>query len=574
MKKLKTKQLFRYITMGTLAVLLLSGVEAIHGGLGFPLKYPKRVTGTFCEYRGIKFHRGLDMSCGGRVGVPVLAADDGYIKTVMYQKWGIGYCLFLQHGRGLVTMYGHLSRFSSKISRHKGMKKLRGKMLDRVDFRKDFSSAVIPVRRGEVIAYTGDTGIGMAHLHFEVKQGDNRYLNPLKSGLYIPDKSKPLIQRVYMLPLDGYSHINGKSREASFPVVRARGKKGIYYLKGGAAPKVAGTVGIKIKACDRVNYRNRVSVYGFDVKLDGKSVYRHFFKGITRSETYHMGLYFDYDRSSYSHYIYYAWDRRNNRGALKGLKPGKTYRVTAFFYDAAMNRSRLSFTVRGARPFSRPQWKRRVNLHPGDDLDLESRDGKFSLYFDEKSGLYKEEVVIRREAPFSIDEPGLTMKSSVYAVFPRGLALDKPVRVRFKYTGRDRGKVGIYAITGSKGYFYFAGDRRNGSYIETEARKMGRFFLVRDDVPPHIGKNNVRKVKGRRLIYFYLADIGSGVNLDRIDLSVDGKKVKWDFDPDKGRLEILRHNRIWRRGRHEVRLRIYDRAGNSSSLKKYSYLIR
>ncbi len=571
----KNKKIYKVFLSATTFLLLVSTAGTMHAGLHWPLKYPKRITGTFGEYRGIKFHRGLDMSCGGRQGVPVLAAESGYVKTVMYQKWGIGYCLFLQHPDGRVTMYGHLSRFSSKISRHGSLKKIQGKMLDRVDFRTDFNSPAIPVRRGEVIAYTGDTGIGREHLHFEVKNGNNRFLNPLRQGLSIPDKTRPVVQRVYLLPLDGRSLVDGESREKSLQVIRGKGNGGNYYLRGGEIPRVAGTVGIKIKASDRVNYRNRVSVYGFDVRLNGKTLYRKFFDDMSRSETYHLGLYFDYDRSSYSNYIYYGYDRRSNLGALKGLKPGKIYKITAYFYDAAGNRSRLFFRVRGDEPLKRAAWKRLINLRPGRKLDLESRDKRFALLFDKGSGLYDEEVIIRMEPAFNIDEPGLTMKSSVYAVFPTDLALDRPVRVRFKYRGDDFRKVGIYAVNGSKGFFYFAGDMRNGSdTIETEVRKMGRYFLVRDDVPPHIGKNNVKMVRGRRLIYFYLADIGSGVDLERIQLKVDGRDVKWDFDPDRGRLEILRHNKIWKRGKHIISLRIFDRAGNKTAVENYSYIIR
>lgn len=564
----------RFVITSITLLLLVVTVETMQAGLHWPLKYHRRVTGTFGEYRGSRFHRGLDMSCGGREGVPVLAAAKGYVKTVMYQKWGIGYCLFLQHPDGRTTMYGHLSRYSKTIARHRALAGYRGKILDRVDFRVDFNRPVIPVRRGQVIAYTGQTGIGSTHLHFEVKKGDNRYLNPLKQGLAVPDRRRPTIQRLYLVPLDGHSLVDGKSREKSFRVIRSRKYRGNYYLYRGSVPRVAGNVGIKIKARDRVNYRSRVSVYGFDVRLSGKSIYRHFFNELKRRETSHLGLYFDYDRSSYSNYVYYAWDRRNGRGTLRGLKPGKTYLIQALFYDAAGNKSKLSFRVRGDKSLERAAWRKKTNLRVGRRLKLETRDDCFSLDFDKNSALYEEEVIIRREAPFPIDEPGLIMKSSVYAAFPTDLALNVPARVRFEYNGSDIRKIGIYAITGSKGYFYFAGDRRRGKAIETEVRKMGRFFLVRDDVPPHIGKNNVRRIRRRSLIWFYLYDIGHGVDLERLKLTVDGKKVKWDFDPDKSRLEILRHNRIWSRGRHSIALRIYDRAGNASPLRRYKYRIR
>jgi hypothetical protein len=40
------------------------------------------------------------VSTAGKKGFAVYAADDGYVSTVMYQKWGIGYALFITHRTG------------------------------------------------------------------------------------------------------------------------------------------------------------------------------------------------------------------------------------------------------------------------------------------------------------------------------------------------------------------------------------------------------------------------------------------------------------------------------------------
>ena len=87
-----------------------------------------------------KFHSGLDLAAPG--GSPILAAADG---TVKFAGWngGYGYCIILDHGGGIQTLYGH----SSKL----------------------LVSAGQTVSRGQKIALVGTTGTSTGnHLHFEV----------------------------------------------------------------------------------------------------------------------------------------------------------------------------------------------------------------------------------------------------------------------------------------------------------------------------------------------------------------------------------------------------------------------
>ncbi len=91
-------------------------------------------------YGTTKYHSGMDMAAPG--GSPILAAADG---TVKFAGWngGYGYCIILDHGSGIQTLYGH----SSKLLVSAGQK----------------------VTRGQKIALVGTTGTSTGnHLHFEV----------------------------------------------------------------------------------------------------------------------------------------------------------------------------------------------------------------------------------------------------------------------------------------------------------------------------------------------------------------------------------------------------------------------
>ncbi|MBE7040604.1 MAG: hypothetical protein E7400_01405 [Ruminococcaceae bacterium] len=87
-----------------------------------------------------KYHSGMDMAAPG--GSPILAAANG---TVRFAGWngGYGYCVIIDHGNGIQTLYGH----SSKLLVSKGQ----------------------TVTRGQKIALVGTTGTSTGnHLHFEV----------------------------------------------------------------------------------------------------------------------------------------------------------------------------------------------------------------------------------------------------------------------------------------------------------------------------------------------------------------------------------------------------------------------
>jgi murein DD-endopeptidase MepM/ murein hydrolase activator NlpD len=92
-------------------------------------------------FTGLKeFHRGLDIAT--RAGTPIIAPADG-IVVFTGKKGGLGNTVVIDHGRGIITRYGHLQKALLK----------RGTR----------------VKRGDKIALVGNTGRSTApHLHYEV----------------------------------------------------------------------------------------------------------------------------------------------------------------------------------------------------------------------------------------------------------------------------------------------------------------------------------------------------------------------------------------------------------------------
>ena len=99
-------------------------------------------------------HSGIDL--GASKGTSIRAAQAGTVKTVVYGSTGYGYYLTIDHGGGLVTLYGHCSQILVREGQ--------------------------TVKAGETVAKVGSTGRSTGnHLHFEVrvngvKQNPRSYL--------------------------------------------------------------------------------------------------------------------------------------------------------------------------------------------------------------------------------------------------------------------------------------------------------------------------------------------------------------------------------------------------------------
>lgn len=102
-------------------------------------------------FTGLKeFHNGLDISSAK--GTPIVAPADGTVIKRGYDKY-LGKFLKIDHGRKIVTTYGHLSAYNVSP----GQK----------------------VERGDIIASMGNTGLSTGHhLHYMIKVKD-RCVNPL-----------------------------------------------------------------------------------------------------------------------------------------------------------------------------------------------------------------------------------------------------------------------------------------------------------------------------------------------------------------------------------------------------------
>lgn len=99
-----------------------------------------------------KMHTGVDIAGSGCNGKYVVAAADG---KVIHSGWisGYGYCVMIDHGGGIVTLYAHSQKLLVKVGEQ--------------------------VTKGQNIMLVGMTGYATGpHLHFEVRV-NGKYVDPL-----------------------------------------------------------------------------------------------------------------------------------------------------------------------------------------------------------------------------------------------------------------------------------------------------------------------------------------------------------------------------------------------------------
>lgn len=95
-------------------------------------------------------HAGIDLA--SPTGTPIYATADGIVGRA---EWfgGYGNMVDIEHGKGIATRYGHMSRIVARPGER--------------------------VKRGDLIGYVGSTGRSTgSHLHYEVRI-DGRAVNPI-----------------------------------------------------------------------------------------------------------------------------------------------------------------------------------------------------------------------------------------------------------------------------------------------------------------------------------------------------------------------------------------------------------
>lgn len=237
----------------------------------FPLRpgMPASLAGTMGELRNTHFHTGIDIRTHSETGWPVLAANNGYISRAGISRTGFGLVLYVKHPDGNTTVYGHLDKFNPTVHQYVRKERYRRKQSEIDLF---FRENQFVVKKGDTIAFSGNTGASAGpHLHFDIRDADNKALNPLIYNFTeVRDNTPPIAQKIAFKTLDINARINDRFGRYEYYLQRS-GRDFIL-----SQPILArGTIGIELLAHDIVdNSRFKCGVNYIEVLVDSMLVFR------------------------------------------------------------------------------------------------------------------------------------------------------------------------------------------------------------------------------------------------------------------------------------------------------------
>ncbi len=558
-----------------------------------PLDPPLALSGTFGEQRGGHFHAGLDFSTDEEIGHPVYAALPGRIVRVRSSGVGYGRSIYLQADDGRLLVYGHLDAFDEPLASYMDSVQAATARYEQDQWP---DTARFRAAAGQRLGWSGRSGTGPPHLHFEIRRGDVAY-NPLLAGVSVADTTPPLIRQVVLDPLDLDSTVEGDV----VPVTRATTGAADTFAMSGSARLLVGAADVRANGrLTMAPWRIRVSSAGGRVECRFDSV--SWAEGMSEVDwVYDRGF-----RSPGSENVMLLWApagfrprvlRSSADSALPaGVVRAGTLRLEA--EDAAGNLAARDVTLlpgppapaRERRARSGPEKTARLRRFEALDLTW-PEDAERSVRAEVRSG---REVVERGgdrlgafrwefgprtffEVPPVIGSCDLwrlgswgelRLAGGAVALHPLLLPVRTPFRISAAAPWPPERSLGLYRDSGEG--WEWIGARLDSATRElsAETRRFGRFALFRDVKAPRIELVMPPRTPPlwpypRWALEAKLDERGSGVDATATTFIVDGKRVPSEWDAEVATLR-------WRplhapaRGRHRCEVVAVDRAGNLS----------
>lgn len=534
-----------------------------------PLDIPIYLAGNFGECRPGHFHSGTDIKTLGRENQPVHAAADGYISRIKMDKSGFGHALYVTHPNGYTTLYGHLNDFAPAIQKYLRQQQYAQQ---RWDIDVQLSPSQFPVKKGQLIAMSGNTGGSTApHLHFEIRDTKTEHpLNPELFGLPIIDKKSPVPLRAVVYNLNNGFY--GSMRTTAG--VKARGN--IYAPENGVmtVPSYSDTTltGIGIEVNDFMEGSdNTLAHYKAITYVNDTPVYTIVLDNIGYEETRYINAYADYPTKKKEGYwvqclfqlpgnklnsIY--TDPLHNRGYLTVIA-GEKKKVTIKIIDDFDNTATVGFDVATVKI---PNQKPAVSgisktFYANAAGSFESTNLKFEL---NDRALYDSVTYVYNEQQ---DDKKL---SAIYKICSREIPMHTAMQLSIKpdkpipFNLRD--KIALMYTDGKDEEGQVATAEPMGWY-KAATRSLGTYWLAADTVAPAIRpmqKDGAHLNKARQILFTVKDDMTS---VKKFKGMLDGK---WICMEQHGDLFFYTFDEHCPAGKHKLVFTATDENNNTSTI--------
>ncbi len=616
-----------YCLISSFLIITLIPVDGASQNLSFlsdtthylwPTDASPYISSTFGETRSSHFHAGLDIRTWGREGYKVLATRDGIVHKLTISPHGYGKAIFLKHDDNSYSIYAHLNRFEDSLMAIADSIRMQ-------DFsflmENDFDNTEIKVEQGDVIGYTGSTGVGPPHLHFELRTPENEPFNPLLTNIGVEDNLPPIFSAIAV------ERLNPESYHVENLETKRPDQTGNSYNFGTITTN--GPIGLSVNVYDRANRTpNIYAVYGLTLVHEQDTLFHSVVDTFNYRDASQMFIDRVYPllrdkRQGFqrlfvmngNHLPFY---QTNGTRGVVDLPEGE-HELTIIAKDYYGNRSiavlRLNVTERASPPAANitaiPAYPRK-NTHSTSDsqkaeLRLYSRSFDAPLLTEMASGgpnsdyttlsspiSYTKESTVQRagkklvpdkrqflhlpdqtiwiefpeDALFDTLHVEMTVsqrdKLPVIRFSPENIPLKKKAVLNIVLSNSDEDNlpVGVFSYNQHRNSHTFRGAGMPGSIVRAKISDLREIHLLQDRIASYTGPPRVaRNLGGMKVIYVPVVDERSGIDYHRSRIEVNGEKGIVEYDPDHNRLIFYKPG-LELRKQNKVEVWAYDGFGN------------
>lgn len=558
MKKIKFFFLTTILLLAIVAVsqTFFTSKKYPRGSFASPVKIPLSLAGNFGECRPNHFHSGLDVRTNKVENIPIYAIGDGYVSRVKIEAGGFGNAIYITHANGFVSLYAHLNLFWPGLENHIRFNQYQQKSW-KIDM--TFLPHEFPVRKGQFIAFSGNTGSSQApHLHMEIR--DAKTDKPLNGLLFynMPDSKAPLLKKLAVYDAN-------RSIYDQVPKQFVCTKKGTSYVTATDTIIINSTnTAFGIVADDPMEGALGVlGVYEVNMYVDGNAYFGWQLDNIGYEETRYMNAQADfrvkknggpwiqlcYQQVGDQLNIYKKFNTQNGR---VNLADGKAHAIKMIVKDVAGNASELKYWVRSnvSSTYVRNYVLKANQVNKYDDGNIAFTMPKEILYDDVPfSGAVKpcaNPYSQLYQVHFS-DVPLHTyfdVKLKPKTTIPASLA-GKVAVVRYPY-GKDTDKKGKAA-------------KLEGAWVVANVRDFGTYEIVIDQTVPSLTCNitNNGKLSTNKIV---CTSKDETTSVEKFIGKIDGQWVRFVQKGNSFTYEVDEHCKA---GKHQLEINSIDENGNT-----------